>query len=64
MQEVPGPVTTWEGETRVLSVAIYDHVEALEYSKAHLLSAGLIAFSFTVLLLLQRLNSKRRWQPI
>ena len=53
-----------EGETRVLSVAIYDHVEALEYSKAHLLSAGLIAFSFTVLLLLQRLNSKRRWQPI
>ncbi|MGB1062824.1 MAG: molybdate ABC transporter permease subunit [Ketobacter sp.] len=53
-----------EGETWVLSVAIYDHVEALEYSKAHLLSAGLIAFSFTVLLLLQRLNSKRRWQPI
>ncbi|MBS1147135.1 MAG: molybdenum transporter permease subunit, partial [Proteobacteria bacterium] len=34
------------GETRVLSVAIYDHVEALEYGTAHLLSAGLVAFSF------------------
>lgn len=53
-----------EGETRVLSVAIYDHVEALEYGQAHLLSAGLIAFSFSALLLLQRLNSKRKWQPI
>ena len=53
-----------EGETRVLSVAIYDHVEALEYNKAHILSAGLITFSFVVLLLLQRLNHKRKWQPV
>jgi molybdate transport system permease protein len=53
-----------EGETRVLSVAIYDHVEALEYAQAHMLSAGLIAFSFTVLLLLYRVNAKRRWQPV
>ena len=53
-----------EGETRVLSVAIYDHVEALEYNKAHILSAGLIAFSFIILLLLQRLNHKRKWQPV
>lgn len=52
-----------QGETRVLSVAIYDHVEALDYSKAHLLSAGLVAFSFTVLLMLQRLNQRRKWQP-
>jgi molybdate transport system permease protein len=42
------------GETRVLSVAIYDHVEALEYSSAHVLAAGLVAFSFIVLLMLGR----------
>ena len=38
------------GETRVLSIAIYDHVEVLDYASAHLLSAGLLAFSFLVLL--------------
>lgn len=39
------------GETRVLSVAIYDHVEALEYSRAHWLAACLLLFSFIALLL-------------
>lgn len=48
------------GETRVLSVAIYDHVEALEYADAHLLSAGLVAFSFLVLLMLGRYSG--HWQ--
>jgi molybdate transport system permease protein len=38
------------GETRVLSVAIYDYVEALEWGKAHLLSAGMVLFSFLVIL--------------
>ena len=38
------------GETRVVSVQIYDHVEALEYAQAHLLAGVMIAFSFTVLL--------------
>lgn len=38
--------------TRVVSVAIYDHVEALEYAQAHWLSAGMLAFSFVVLLAL------------
>ena len=38
--------------TRVVSVAIYDHVEALEYAEAHWLSAGMLAFSFVVLLAL------------
>lgn len=42
------------GETRVLSVAIYDHVEALDYGAAHLLAAGLVVFSFLVLLMLGR----------
>lgn len=38
------------GHTRVLSLTIYEHVEALEYSQAHWLSAGMLAFSFGVLL--------------
>ena len=36
------------GETKVISVAIYDHVEALEWQQAHLLSAGMLVFSFVV----------------
>jgi molybdate transport system permease protein len=37
-------------KTRVLSVQIYDHVEALEYGRAHGLAAGLMVFSFVALL--------------
>ena len=37
------------GETRVLSIAIYEHVETLNYAEAHILSAGLMLFSFAVL---------------
>lgn len=48
------------GETRVLSVAIYDHVEALEYTRAHWLSAAMVAFSFVVLLTVYRLSSRTR----
>ncbi len=40
------------GTTRVASVQIYDHVEALEYLQAHLLSAVMVIFSFLVLLAL------------
>ncbi|MGH7457480.1 MAG: molybdate ABC transporter permease subunit [Longimicrobiaceae bacterium] len=39
------------GSTRVVSIAIYDHVEALEYGAAHRLAAGLLLFSFCVLLM-------------
>jgi molybdate transport system permease protein len=39
-----------DGETRVLSVAIYNHVEAMEYSAAHMLAGGMVLFSFLVLL--------------
>ncbi len=46
------------GETHVLSVAIYDHVEALDYRNAHMLSAGLLAFSFLVILLLNLVNKR------
>ena len=38
------------GETRTISIAIYDHVETLEYGSAHTLSALLLAFAFAALL--------------
>jgi len=38
------------GETRVLSIAVYEHVEALDYGQAHVLSAGLLILSFILLL--------------
>jgi len=47
-------------KTRVVSVQIYDHVEALEYAQAHWLSAGMLAFSFVVLLLLHVFNPNGR----
>jgi molybdate transport system permease protein len=47
-------------KTRVVSVQIYDHVEALEYAQAHWLSAGMLAFSFVVLLALYIVNSGGR----
>jgi molybdate transport system permease protein len=37
------------GETRVLSIAIYQYVEKLEWAKAHVLAAGLVAFAFLVI---------------
>ncbi len=40
------------GKTRVVSVQIYNHVEALEYQQAHWLAGGLLLFSFAVLLLM------------
>ena len=46
--------------TRVVSVQIYDHVEALEYAQAHWLSAGMLLFSFVVLLALYTFNPARK----
>jgi len=43
-------------ETRVVSIQIYDHVEAMDYAPAHGLSAAMVAFSFVVLLALYTLN--------
>jgi molybdate transport system permease protein len=42
------------GQTQVLSMAIYNHVESMEYASAHQLAGGMLAFSFIVLLLLNR----------
>ncbi|MDO9010492.1 MAG: molybdate ABC transporter permease subunit [Gallionella sp.] len=47
-------------QTRVVSVQIYDHVEAMEYGSAHWLSAGMVVFSFVVLLLLYTFNPTGR----
>jgi len=49
------------GKTRVISIAIYEHVETLNYGEAHILSAGLIVFAFTVLLFVYTF---RRGEPI
>jgi len=46
------------GQTSVVSTQIYGHVEAMEYTQAHWLAAGMVIFSFGVLLALSRL--KRR----
>ncbi|QIL44428.1 molybdate ABC transporter permease subunit [Acidovorax sp. HDW3] len=46
------------GVTRVVSVQIYDHVEAMEYAQAHHLAGGMVAFAFIVLMLLQWLQPK------
>lgn len=43
-------------KTRVVSVQIYDHVEALEYAEAHSLAALMVVFSFAVLLMLYLFN--------
>lgn len=45
------------GRTQVLSMAIYNHVEAMEYAGAHRLAAGMLLFSFAVLLLVNRRRS-------
>ena len=46
------------GQTRVVSTQIYGHVEAMEYSQAHALAAGMVLFSFVVLLCLALLRRR------
>lgn len=47
-----------EGKTRVLSVLLYDQVEGMAYADAHTLAAGLLLFSFALLLLMQWLGRR------
>ena len=49
-------------KTRVVSVQIYDHVEALEYAEAHLLAGGMLLFSFFVLLALYSRKGTHTWK--
>ena len=46
------------GKTKVISIEIYNHVETLEYAQAHLLSGGLLLFSFLVLLIVYSINRR------
>jgi molybdate transport system permease protein len=50
------------GETQVLSIAIYDHVESMEYGQAHWLAGGLLVLSFLMLVVVYALN--RRFKVI
>ena len=52
------------GKTRVVSIAIYDHVETLSYSEAHILAAILLGFSFVVLLSVFVANRRLGWAPL
>ncbi len=47
-------------KTRVLSVALYDHVEALEFGQAHRLAAGMVVFALVVLVTLYLVNRPAR----
>jgi len=48
------------GETRVVSIAIFDHVEALDYARAHSLAATLLGISFVLLLAVQFINRRSK----
>ena len=50
------------GETKVLSVAIYDYVETLRWTEAHILAAGMLVFAFVVILSMMLLE-KRLGRP-
>jgi molybdate transport system permease protein len=46
------------GQTKVLSVAIYDYVESLQWAQAHILAAGMLVFSFVVILTMMVLEKR------
>lgn len=48
------------GQTRVISIAVYEQVERADYGAAHVLSALLVAFSFLILLALYATNARRK----
>lgn len=48
------------GETQVVSIAIYDHVESMDYSNAHWLSGGLLLMSFLMLITVYAYNRRFR----
>jgi len=46
------------GQTKVLSIAIYDYVESLQWAQAHVLAAGMLVFSFVVILSMMVLEKR------
>lgn len=51
-------------QTRVLSVAVYEHVEATEFDQAHRLAGGMVVFSLCVMLLLQKLTRAQKLEGV
>ncbi|MDT8853466.1 molybdate ABC transporter permease subunit [Paracoccaceae bacterium Fryx2] len=49
------------GQTKVLSVQIFDYVETLQWSKAHVLAAGMLAMSFLVILAMLLIERRLKW---
>ncbi len=52
------------GQTKVLSIAIYDHVESMEYGQAHTLAGGLLLASFVLLMLIYASHRRFRFTKI
>jgi molybdate transport system permease protein len=50
------------GETQVLSIALYDYVESLQFAEAHRLAGGLVAFSAVLLFCIYRLDRPASWR--
>ncbi|HBF35451.1 TPA: molybdate ABC transporter permease subunit, partial [Candidatus Sumerlaeota bacterium] len=48
------------GKTQVVSIAIYNHVEGMEYFHAHALAGGMLVFAFLTLLALHLCNRRLR----
>jgi molybdate transport system permease protein len=52
------------GQTRVVSVQIYDHVEAMQYGQAHMLSVLMVLFSFAALLILNLVHRRQAYVAV
>jgi molybdate transport system permease protein len=50
------------GETQVLSIALYDYVESLQFDQAHRLAGGLVAFSLLLLVFLYSRDRRDSWR--
>ena len=50
------------GETQVLSIALYDYVESLQFAEAHRLAGGLVVFSLVLLIMLYRRDRRDNWR--
>ena len=48
------------GKTKVLSVAVFDYVETSQWSTAHFLAAGMVIFSFCVILMMMLIEKRVR----
>jgi molybdate transport system permease protein len=49
------------GRTKVLSVAIFDYVETMQWAKAHAIAAGMVVFAFSVILAMMLIERRARW---